>query len=103
MFVEKIKSSSSGARVLLITSNFLNSRCCQDQNGYEMYQVVKRTWGTCIEFVSKLLIMNKVGSNNATLWVVNVEVVAKHYPTLLDETDSSHEKPFVKLPTACSG
>ena len=34
---------------------------------------------------------NKVGSNiqHATLLDVNVEVVAKHYPTLLDGTDSS--------------
>ena len=38
---------SSGARVFHITSNLVISRRCQDENGKEMYQNVKRTCEAC--------------------------------------------------------
>ena len=42
-FRAKIENSSCGALVLHMTSNFIISRRCQDENGKEMYQNVKYT------------------------------------------------------------
>ena len=47
MFEENIKKPSLGTRVLLITSKLPNSRGCQDENGLEMYQIVKLTCSAC--------------------------------------------------------
>ena len=47
IFREKIENSSSGALVLHMTSNLTISRRCQDENGNEMYQNVKRTCRAC--------------------------------------------------------
>ena len=46
-FREKIQKSSSGARVLHMTTNLIISRHCQDENSKEMYQNVKRTCRAC--------------------------------------------------------
>ena len=47
IFREKIEKSPSGAGVLHTTSNLIVSRRCQDENGKEMYQSVKRTCRAC--------------------------------------------------------
>ena len=47
MLREKIENSSSGARALHMTSNLIISRRCQDENGKEMNQNVKRTCRAC--------------------------------------------------------
>ena len=44
---EKIENSASGARVPHMTSNLINSRRCQDENGKEMNQNVKRMCSVC--------------------------------------------------------
>ena len=52
MFLEKIENSSLGALVLHMTSNVTISRRCQDDNGKEMYQSVKRTCRACTTTIS---------------------------------------------------
>ena len=55
LFREKIENSSSGALVLHMTSNLIISRRCQDDNGKEMNQNVKRTCRACRALPSFLL------------------------------------------------
>ena len=52
---EKIKNSSSGVRVLHMTSNLIIARRCQDENGKEMNQNVKRTCRACRAIVFLLI------------------------------------------------
>ena len=47
IFREKFKNSSSGARVLHMTSYSIIPRRCQDDNDKEMYQNVKGTSRAC--------------------------------------------------------
>ena len=47
IFRAKIENSSSSALVLHMTSNLIISRRCQEENGKEMSQNVKRTCKAC--------------------------------------------------------
>ena len=47
----KLENLSSGTDVLYTTSNLVISRRRQDENGKEMYQNVKHTFGDCRAFV----------------------------------------------------
>ena len=47
MLREKIENLSSGSCVLHMTSNLIISRRCEDENGKEINQIVKRTCRAC--------------------------------------------------------
>ena len=56
LFGKKIKNISSGSHVLYTTSNLVNSRRCQDEDGEEMHQNVKPREVTLFLFIKPIVL-----------------------------------------------